>query len=119
MGTLTRRLGEVGGFLRQDQELHCKHFDDVEWIQHISVDSVTGTGPLDDVPEDAVTSDPPEFQAASPKAKLIKMGEFLRKYVSRRLRALSDKGIVKLMIAVRQLGNGSSGGAEALAFPIS
>ena len=43
------------------------------------------------------------------------MGEFLRKYVSRRLLALSEGEIVAHTTAVRQLGVGSQGGAEALA----
>ena len=42
------------------------------------------------------------------------MGEFLRKYVSRRLRALSAGEIEAIMTAMRQLGVGSQG-AEALA----
>ena len=42
------------------------------------------------------------------------MGEFLRKYVSRRLLALGEGDIAALMTAMRQLGVGSRGGAEAL-----
>ena len=46
------------------------------------------------------------------------MGELLRKYVSRRLLALSEGEIAALTTAMRQLGVGSQGGAEALAiFP--
>ena len=45
----------------------------------------------------------------------MQMGEFLQKYVSRRLLALSEGEIAGLMTAVRQLGVGSQGGAEALA----
>ena len=46
------------------------------------------------------------------------MGEFLQKYVSRLLLALSEGEIAALTTAMRQLGVGSQGGAEALAiFP--
>ena len=43
------------------------------------------------------------------------MGEFLWKYVSRKLLALSEGEIAALTTAMRQLGVGSQGGAEALA----
>ena len=43
------------------------------------------------------------------------MGEFLRKYVSRRLLALSEGEIAARTAAMRQLGGESQGGAEALA----
>lgn len=102
-------------FLRKDKEPHCKHFDDEKWIQHTPGDSATGIGPMDDVPEEAVTGDAPESWSASTKVRPIQMGEFLRQYVSRRLLALNDNGIGRLMIAIRQLGNGGSGGAETLA----
>ena len=42
-------------------------------------------------------------------------GEFLRKYVSRRLLALGDGEIAVLMPAMRQLGASPPGGAESLA----
>ena len=41
------------------------------------------------------------------------MVEFLRKYVSRRLLALSEGEIAALTTATRQIGVGSQGGAEA------
>ena len=43
------------------------------------------------------------------------MEEFLRNYVSRRLLALNKGEIAALTLAMRQLGVGSHGGAEALA----
>ena len=43
------------------------------------------------------------------------MGEFLRKYVSRRLLALSEGEIAALTTSMRQIGVGTPGGAEALA----
>ena len=41
--------------------------------------------------------------------------EFVRKYVSRRLLALSEGEIAALTTAMRQLGVGSQGGGEVLA----
>jgi hypothetical protein len=56
-----------------------------------------------------------EYEEHQPqKVRPIQMGEFLRKYVSKRLLALSDKDIAKLMVALRQLGVGTPGGMEAL-----
>ena len=49
------------------------------------------------------------------KGRPIQMGEFLRKYVSRRLLALGEGEIAALATAMRQLGVGSQGGAQALA----
>ena len=43
------------------------------------------------------------------------MGEFLRKYVSRRLLALSEVEIAALTTSMRQIGVGTPGSAEALA----
>ena len=52
-------------------------------------------------------------QAVDPKkVGPIQMGEFLRKYVSRRLCAVSEE-IAALKTAMRQLGVGSQGAAEA------
>ena len=45
----------------------------------------------------------------------MKMGEFLRKYVSRRLLALSEGEIAALTTSMRQVGVGAPGGAVALA----
>ena len=50
-----------------------------------------------------------------PKVRPIQMGEFMRKFVSRRLLLLNKADIGKVMAAMRQLGVGTSGGAEALA----
>ena len=56
------------------------------------------------------------------KVRPIQMGEFLQEYVFRRLLALNEGEIAALTLAIRQLGVGSQGGAEALAilfFPTS
>ena len=50
-----------------------------------------------------------------PKVRPIQMGEGLRKWVSKRLLKLNGGDINKTMIAMRQLGVGIPGGAEALA----
>ena len=66
-----------------------------------------------DVPEDSVMYDQ---QVVDPKkVRPILMGEFLRKYVSRRLLALGEGEIAAIATAIRQLGVGSQGGVEALA----
>ena len=66
-----------------------------------------------DVPEENVTKD--QQVVDTKKVRPIQMGEFLRKCVSRRLLALSEGEIAALTTAMRQLGVGSQGGAEALA----
>jgi hypothetical protein len=43
------------------------------------------------------------------------MGEFLRKWVSRRLLKLNSNDTARVMTAMRQFGNGTSGGTEAMA----
>eukprot|EP00973_Karenia_brevis_P080292 11137539-Karenia_brevis.AAC.1 len=43
------------------------------------------------------------------------MGEFLRKWISRRLLVLNGPDIDRVMVAMRQLGVRIPGGAEALA----
>eukprot|EP00973_Karenia_brevis_P032368 4461680-Karenia_brevis.AAC.1 len=43
------------------------------------------------------------------------MGEFLRKWVSKRLLMLNSSDAGRVMAAMRQLGVGTPGGAEALA----
>ena len=55
-------------------------------------------------------------QAVDPKkVRPIQVREFLRKYVSRGLLALSEGEIAALTTGMRLLGVGSQGGAEALA----
>ena len=49
------------------------------------------------------------------KVRPIQMGEFMRKYVSRRLLAINSADTAKTLAAMRQLGAGTAGGAEALA----
>ena len=54
--------------------------------------------------------------ATTPKVRPVQMGEFLRKWVSRRLMVLNSGDVSRVMMAMRQLGVGVSAGAEALAF---
>ena len=49
------------------------------------------------------------------KVRPAEIGEFLRKYVSRRLLALSEGEIAALTTSIRQIRVGTSGSAEALA----
>ena len=90
----------------------AKQFDDGGWVVSSTEVQETTT----DVPEDSVLND---HQAVDPKkVRPTQMGDFLRKYVSRRLLALSEVENAALTTAMRQLGVGSQGGAEALAiFP--
>ena len=72
-----------------------KLFDDEEWIRSLTeAQEITA-----DVPEGSVTYD---LQAV--EVRPIQMAEFLRKYVSRRLLALSEGEIAALITATRQLG---------------
>ena len=87
-------------FLKKEKGPTTKWFDDGEWIRSLTeVQEITA-----DVLEDSVMHDQ---QAVDPrKVRPIRMGEFLRKYVSRRLLALSEGEIAALMTAMRQLGVG-------------
>ena len=53
------------------------------------------------------------------KVRPVQVGAFLRKYVSRRLLALSVGEIAALTTAMRQIGVGTPGGTERLPFSIS
>ena len=80
----------------------------------------------EDVPEAEVSDAPPpegvHESNANPCAtegpvmvRPIQIGEFMRKYVSRRLLALNNADTAQALGAMRQLGAGTAGGAEALA----
>ena len=79
------------------------------------------TSELDDVLESAVTDAAPAepadgVTADSPvKVRPIQMGEFMRKYVSKRLLSINSSDLAKTLLEMRQLGAGAAGGAEALA----
>ena len=53
------------------------------------------------------------------RVRPIQVGEFLRKYTSRRLLALSEGEIAAFTTSMRQLGIGTLGGAEARSSSIS
>ena len=96
-------------FLKKELDPTSKQFDDDEWIRSLTeAQEITA-----DVPEDSVLYDQQEVDPK--KVRPIQMGEILRKYLSRRLLALSEGGIAALTTAMRQIGVGSQGGAEALA----
>lgn len=123
-------------FLRKQREQVNKDFDDDDWIGILHGDDVEDDEDSDDeaiegpewerdVPEERVVQVGSEMevdaevapQPPRPRAQVrpIQMGEFLRKFVSRRLQAVSAKDISRVMTAARQLGVGTSGGAESLA----
>jgi hypothetical protein len=105
-------------FIRKDREPACKLFDDAEWLLNGEAEGEW----MSDIPENEVGDEPSaatdqadEPRAEGPKVRPIQMGEFLRKWTCRRLLLLSGSDISRVMIALRQLGLGASGGAEALA----
>ena len=96
-------------FLKKDKDPTSKQFDDDEQFRSLTEAQEISA----DVPEDSVLCDQ---EAVVPKeVQPIQMGEFLRKYVSRRFFAFSEGEIAALTTAMRQLGVGSQGGTEALA----
>ena len=105
-------------FLRKTREPQCKQFDDAEWLEALGGAEGEDIEHLD-VPESAV-SDVATQAAASvasggpAQVRPIQMGEFMRKYISRRLLAVNEGRVSRIMSAMRQLGNGMQGGAEAL-----
>ena len=70
-------------FLKKEKDPTSKQFDDDEWIRSLAEAQEVTT----DVPEDRVEFDQQEVDPK--KVRPIQMGEFLRKYVSRRLLAQS------------------------------
>ena len=100
-------------FLQKEKDPTSKQFDDGEWIRSLTEAQEATT----DVPEGSATYEQQEVDTQ--KVRPIQMEEFLRKYVSRRLLALSEGEIAALTTVMRQLGVGSQGGAEALASFIS
>ena len=87
-------------FLNKEKDPTSKQFDDDEWIRSLTeAQEVTA-----DVPEECDLYDQ---QAVNPKkVRPTQMGEFQRKYVSRRLLALSEGEIAALMTAMWQFGVG-------------
>ena len=75
--------------LKKEKDPTAKQFDDDEWIRSLQEAQEVTT----DVPEDSVTCDQQDVDPK--KVRPIQMGEFLRKYVSRRLLAHSVREKVK------------------------
>ena len=113
-------------FLRKSREPTAKQFDDEEWLremrnsewfQDVAEEEVDAYGEEleadGDVPMEADGGT--EGQRRDVKVRPIQIGEFLRRWVSRRLLALSRGDTSRVMLAMRQLGVGMPGGAEALA----
>ena len=87
--------------------------DVVEVGAEVEDDAEMGQG--QDGAEGPPASAQPALEAAGPSVRPIQMGEFLRKWVGRRLLLLHGGDIGRVMTAMRQLGAGTPGGAEALA----
>ena len=90
--------------LKKEKDPTTKMFDDDERSRSLTeAQEITA-----DIPEERIAYDP---EGVDPKSSSYPDG----KYVSRRLLALSEGEIAALTTAMRQLGVGSEGGAEALA----
>ena len=72
-------------FLKKEKDPTSKQFDDDEWIRSLA-EAQEATS---DIPEDSVTYDQQDVDPK--KVRPIQMGEFLRKYLSRRLLALRQE----------------------------
>ena len=118
-------------FLKKEREPTSKEFDDHEWLRTLSEHTeVPGAARQwdQDIPNPDVMEVGPEINAASgnaegpataaptrPNVRPIQMGEFLRKWTSRRLLRLNSRDTAKVMAAMRQFGNGATGGTETVA----
>lgn len=121
-------------FLTKAKEPACKHFDDEEWLDSmctgspedsdaddeanadVAAEDVVGVGQEVDSGDNIANAGGATEQAqVSPGVRPIQIGEFLRRWVSKRLLQLNKCDISKVMVSMRQLGVGTSGGAEALA----
>ena len=96
-------------FLKKEKDPTSKLLDDDDWIRSLTeAQEITA-----DVREDSVM----DHQEVDPKKvrPIQSNGKFLRKYISRRLLALTEGETAALTTAMRQLVVGSQGGGEALA----
>ena len=96
-------------FLRKDREPRDKTFDDEAWVASLARDWE------DDGDGGAPVPEEPAQLPTSPKPRPIQQGEFLRKWTAKRLMAANHADIARVMAAMRQIGVGLPGGAEALA----
>ena len=94
-------------FLKKEKDPTSRQFDDDEWVRSLTEAQELTT----DTPKDSVTYEQQEVDTQ--KIRPVQMVEFFRKYVSRRLLALSEE-IATLTTSMRQIGVGTPGGAEAL-----
>ena len=96
-------------FLKKEKDPTTKEGDDDEWIRSLT-DAQEATS---DIPEDSVSHDQQDVDPK--KVRPIQMGESLRKYVSRRLLALSEGETAALTSPMLQIGVATPAGAGALA----
>ena len=105
-------------FLKKSRDLPSKEFDDNEWLDSllsgaescVGESEVVAVGDEMDVDETRV-EEPHERKT---EVRLIQMGEFLRKWVSKRLLRLHGGDIGKVMTDLRQFGCGMPGGTETM-----
>ena len=97
----------AGGYCTSASEpLPLHPTDDDEWTRSLTEAQEITT----DVPEDSVVHDQQEVDPE--RVQPIQMGQFLRKYVSRRLLAPSEGEIAALTTSLRHIGVGTQVGAE-------
>ena len=87
----------------KEKDPATKMFDDDVWVRSLTEAQAITV----DISEERITRDQRELDTR--KVRPIQMVEFVRKYVSRRLIALSEGEIAALTAAMRHLGIGSQG----------
>ena len=110
-------------FLRKSRTPTSKAFDDEEWLR-----AVQEPGWEQDIPEEDIEAVGPEVEGGEDvsmesvdeangqvSVRPIQIGEFLRRLTSKRLMLLQKADRGRVMYAMRQIGVGTPGGAEALA----
>ena len=92
--------------------------EDASWLGDCQEDDVVAeeqiTNEASQSDVDAIMKKSEEVPSSKPLVRPIQMGEFLRKYVTRRMLAVDKLRIQCSMANARQWGVGVSGGAEAI-----
>ena len=116
-------LNTLAVFLRKSRAPTSKVFDDEEWLrvvqthewaQDIPESDIESVGSELGADDDASMADAAAATGAV-QVRPIQIGEFLRRLTSKRLLVLHKADSGRLMQAMRQIGVGTLGGAEALA----
>ena len=100
-------------FLRKDREPRDKTFDDEAWIASLAQEWEDEGAAAAGTIERPASSETPTRPVAPTKPRPTQQGEFLRKWTAKRLMAANHADIARVMAAMRQIGVGLPGGAEA------